>query len=285
MANLRIGTCSWKYDSWRGIVYSSKPKINFLEEYSRIYNTVEIDQWFWSLFSEKRIVLPKKETVIEYSSSVPEDFKFSVKMPNSLTLTHFYNKDKSTPLISNEYFLSQELLEKTLISLQPMREKLGPLMLQFEYLNKAKMSSLSEFIKNLEFFFKRANQDYNYAIEIRNTNFLQKAFFEFLKEHNLSFVFLQGYYMPDIIDVYDKFSEFNPSTVIIRLHGADRTGMEEKTDGDWSKIIRPMDTELKRICGLIKNLLKDDVDVYLNVNNHYEGSAPLTIQKIQEILT
>nr|NIR09555.1 DUF72 domain-containing protein [Candidatus Aminicenantes bacterium] len=35
---------------------------------------------------------------------------------------------------------------------------------------------------------------------------------------------------------------------------------------------------------IIKALEERKVDVYLNVNNHYEGSAPLTIKKIQEML-
>ncbi|PLX23103.1 MAG: DUF72 domain-containing protein, partial [Ignavibacteria bacterium] len=46
MARLRIGTCSWKYPSWKGIVYSAPKGINYLEEYARVYDTVEIDQWF-----------------------------------------------------------------------------------------------------------------------------------------------------------------------------------------------------------------------------------------------
>jgi len=31
-------------------------------------------------------------------------------------------------------------------------------------------------------------------------------------------------------------------------------------------------------------LLAQDVDVYLNVNNHYEGSAPVTIARLREML-
>ena len=45
---LHIGTCSWKYDSWRGIVYSDLKEKNYLREYSQHYSTVEVDQWFWS---------------------------------------------------------------------------------------------------------------------------------------------------------------------------------------------------------------------------------------------
>ena len=36
---------------------------------------------------------------------------------------------------------------------------------------------------------------------------------------------------------------------------------------------------------MILSLLSRDVDVYVNVNNHYEGSAPLTMRKIQALLT
>ena len=35
---------------------------------------------------------------------------------------------------------------------------------------------------------------------------------------------------------------------------------------------------------MIKDLNSRDVDVYLNVNNHYEGSAPLTIEKIKKLI-
>ena len=48
---IRIGTCSWKYPEWHGLVYSAPKGIDYLAEYSRKYSTVEIDQWFWSLFS------------------------------------------------------------------------------------------------------------------------------------------------------------------------------------------------------------------------------------------
>ena len=36
-ATLRIGTCSWKYPSWEGLVYSKATGINYLEEYARYW--------------------------------------------------------------------------------------------------------------------------------------------------------------------------------------------------------------------------------------------------------
>ena len=35
---------------------------------------------------------------------------------------------------------------------------------------------------------------------------------------------------------------------------------------------------------MIKELNDRSVDVYLNVNNHYEGCAPMTIEKIKKLL-
>jgi hypothetical protein len=35
---------------------------------------------------------------------------------------------------------------------------------------------------------------------------------------------------------------------------------------------------------MIKDLNNRGVDVYLNVNNHYEGYAPMTINKINKLL-
>jgi uncharacterized protein YecE (DUF72 family) len=96
---IHLGTCSWKYDSWTGIVYYKAKLLNYLQEYSRRCSTVEVDQWFWSLFSGDKAVMPKPSVVKEYSESVPDDFIIGIKVPNSLTLTNHHKKSKTDPLI------------------------------------------------------------------------------------------------------------------------------------------------------------------------------------------
>jgi uncharacterized protein YecE (DUF72 family) len=284
MSSIRIGTCSWKYDSWKGLIYSDIPKIDFLSEYAERYNTVEIDQWFWSLFRENKVSLPNPKIIDGYINSVPEDFKFSIKLPNSISLTHFYKNSKTDPLKTNPYFLSKELYLQIIELFSDFGEKLGPLMLQFEYLNKQKMNSQMDFQIRLKSFLDSIGEHKNLAIEIRNPNYLNSSFFEFLQENKIIPVLLQGYYMPSIIQTYEKFGDILDDTVVIRLHGPDRKGIEEITGGDWSRIVAPKDNELIFIIDVIKDLLSRKVEVYLNVNNHYEGSAPLTIQKIKDQL-
>lgn len=102
---VRIGTCSWKYPEWHGLAASAPKGIDYLAEYSLKYSTVEIDQWFWSLFSPSRSKAgPIPADVLRYREAVPEDFRFSIKVPNSITLTHYYQKGKSGILGSQSLF-------------------------------------------------------------------------------------------------------------------------------------------------------------------------------------
>jgi uncharacterized protein YecE (DUF72 family) len=285
MSKLYIGTCSWKYDSWRNIVYSDKEEINYLNEYSKHFNTVEIDQWFWSLFPWKKPVLPNPKIVSEYIRSVPKDFTFTIKVPNSLTLTHYYSKDDSYGLVKNPYFLSIELFEQFIQSISEMIDKTACLMFQFEYLNKSKMSSLSEFQTRFREFIETANFKVpKIGIELRNSNYLTESYFKFLNSLDLAHIFLEGYYMPSVVTLYQKFKNFIKSFTVIRLHGIDRGGIEKLSGGNWNKIYVNKDLDLKPIADMITELQSKNVDLYLNVNNHYEGSAPLTIRKIESLL-
>jgi uncharacterized protein YecE (DUF72 family) len=216
--------------------------------------------------------------VQDYNNSTPDDFKFTIKVPNSITLTHPYMGKEV-----NKNFLSIDLFEAFLDSIDKLKPKVGMLMFQFEYLNKAKMNSQIDFQFRLEEFFSQVNRDWNYGIEIRNPNYLNDIWFTFLNNHEIAHVFLQGYYMPRIYELFEKFSSYFRNSSVIRLHGFDRRGIELKTNKIWNEIMDPQD-DLAKIVEMIKLLLDSKIDLYLNVNNHYEGSALLTIDRIETML-
>jgi uncharacterized protein YecE (DUF72 family) len=281
---LHIGTCSWKYDSWRGLIYPQEKKINYLQEYSRHYRTVEVDQWFWSLFGEDTAVLPKAAVVSEYGSSVPDDFVFCAKVPNSITLTHHYSKHKKEPLRPNPCFLSVPLMERFLSTLEPLGNKLGPLVFQFEYLNKKKIGSLGEFINRFGKFARQLPEGHDYFVETRNPNYLKRPFFEFLVSARLYPVFLHGYYMPPIFEIYDQFKEQVCDKAMVRLLGPDRQGIEKQTNNSWDSIVAPRDKDIDELKIMLDELAAREVETFLYVNNHFEGSAPRTIGRIAEAL-
>ncbi|NQU39484.1 MAG: DUF72 domain-containing protein [Lentisphaerae bacterium] len=282
MNALHIGTCSWKYPSWRGLVYSDTASPNYLAEYAQQYDCVEVDQWFWSLHGPDRVVLPKPQVVAEYAASVPDSFRFGIKMPNALTMTHFRPEKKADPLVPNPHFLSRDLLLAFLDRLEPMRGKLGPLMFQFGYLNKRMVSSEQEFLDQLGTFACQLPADYTWCVESRNPNFLSPDYFQILCEHRMAHVFLQGYYLPSIFGIYEKYADQLADAVIIRLLGPDRQGIEERTGKDWSKIIEPRDADLDALANMLNASGIRSQKQWLFVNNHFEGCAPLTIKRIQD---
>jgi uncharacterized protein YecE (DUF72 family) len=287
---LKIGTCSWKFDSWKGLIYNPSKKYqlgNYLQDYAKYFNTVEIDQWFWSLFPQGA-KLPEKETVQIYSDSVPDDFLFTVKVPNSITLTHYYSKQpanlKQYANKPNDHFLDPDLMKRFLDILQPIHQKLGPLIFQFEYLKKTKMPSRKAFYEQLHEFFEEAHKGFGYGIEIRNPNYLKEDFFDFLKEHNLGYVFLDGYYMPSVGDIADQFDTSCSDFTVVRLHGPHRESIENKTNKIWDKVVESKDEGLGSAVSILKNNAERKVTTYVNVNNHYEGCAPLTIERLVKLL-
>lgn len=283
---LRIGTCSWKFDSWKGLYYVPGKKYepgDYLPEYAAHLDTVEIDQWFWSLFPTGTR-LPVRNEVRKIAESVPDDFIFTIKAPNSLTLTHYYSRQPKNYAEyanrPNEHFLSCKLLESFIDQLEPLGDKLGPIMFQFEYLNKKKMPALEDFLKALDDFFERAPQGYRYAVETRNPNYLTSRFFELLERRGIGFVYLEGYYMPHIGEVFEKHRPASGDFSIIRLHGADRAKIEQTTGKVWDRIIDPQPGGIAAALRIIEQNRNRDITTFLNVNNHFEGSAPLTIENI-----
>ncbi|MBP7707157.1 MAG: DUF72 domain-containing protein [Candidatus Aminicenantes bacterium] len=287
---LRLGTCSWRYDSWKGLVYDKgktyRPN-DYLPDYARTFESVEVDQWFWSLFPGGPR-LPEPSVARLYAKSVPDDFVFTVKAPNSLTLTHHYAKQTpanaalaNTP---NPHFLDRDLLCRFLEALSPLESKLGPVMFQFEYLNKQKMPTKEVFFEKLGAFIDKAPKGYQYAVEVRNPNYYSPAFFEFLKGRGLGFVYLDGYYMPPIGEVLDKFAPETASFQVVRLHGGDRLEIEGQTGEVWDKIVAPKPGGLRAAAKIVRANAKKRVLTYLNLNNHYEGSAPLSARRFLDVL-
>lgn len=286
MSRLRIGTCSWNFPSWEGLVYSPEETTSYLQQYALRYDTVEVDRWFWSLFEKGGPRLPSPSDVAEYCRCVGPDFRFTIKAPNSITLTHHRQKAKTDPLIPNPHFLDPHLFAQFLSLLEPMQEWLGPLILQFGYLNRRHLSGQAELLDRLGQFLDAVPSDYQYALEIRNPKWLTERHFGFIVDRGLVPVLLQGYWMPPVSEVYRDWRDLihRCRTAVIRLHGPDREGMDERTGKMWNTLVVRRDEELKGIAGVVRGLVEADADVYLAINNHYEGCAPKTIVRVTELL-
>ena len=63
-----VGTCGWSYDDWKEVFYPNALKQqNFLEFYSNIFQTVEIDSSFYHIPNKNSVAMPTiKGLAIKY---------------------------------------------------------------------------------------------------------------------------------------------------------------------------------------------------------------------------
>ncbi|MDX9784799.1 MAG: DUF72 domain-containing protein [Spirochaetia bacterium] len=270
---IKFGTCSWNYDSWVGLVYDEPQKMaaDYLAEYSKTYDSVEVDSWFYKL--------PTRREVEEYAAAVPSNFTFTCKAPRDISLTHFRNDQESI----NPAFLSVALYQQFLENLQPIAGQLGAIILEFEYLNKKKMPSWEAFMEQLQAFIAQAPKEIPLAIECRNGPWLDETWFAFLHSVGAAPVLSERQFLPPIADLASVYKDSFGHTVVVRLLGGDRKAIELQTQNRWNEIVDPK-PQLPRIAAMLHELAIPSRSVLVNVNNHYEGSAPKTIERLKGFL-
>ena len=241
-----IGTSGWSYKDWNGVFYPEKTPANrFLGEYSRRFNAVEIDSTFYAI--------PRIEDVRKWADAVPESFMFSPKFPR---------------IITHEKRLSDCDEERTLFLrvIGELGEKLGPLLLQFDYTFQSdRMQSLDSFLAGIPRVFR-------IAVEIRHRSWYKTDFFNILRRHNAAIVLHDLYYMPKMTGITADFT-------YIRL-----LGNRKQIPDDFSHVRIKREKEFVWWAEKIREFMSREIDVFLFINNRYQGHAPASVRSFLDVL-
>ena len=124
----------------------------------------------------------------------------------------------------------------------------------FPYLNGQKMVSQRELLGRLGGFIDAVPRALPIAVELRNPWWIDRRYFEFIAEKGLFHVFLQGYFMPAIFEAWKKYGSFIRGSVVIRLYGPVREGIEKQTGESWDLIVAPKDEELSRLVDMMSDM-------------------------------
>lgn len=154
---LRIGTSGYQYDHWKGVFYpDSLPKRRWLEYYSHTFDTVEINNTFYSL--------PAETTFDQWRESVPDPFVFALKF--SRFGSHI--KKLKDPGQTISYFLERA---------ERLQRHLGPLLVQLP-------GSWRPNPERLERFLAQAPGAHRWALEFRDERWLCEEVYSVLEKYN-----------------------------------------------------------------------------------------------------
>ena len=237
----------WSYEDWVGPFYpiESKPK-DFLPFYSRVFDVVEVDSTFYSP--------PNDFLVRRWKDATPDEFKFTVKLPQ---------------IITHEKRLRdcQAELTKFVSTISLLNPKLACLLAQmppsFNYAQDRK--ALMDFLGgNFD--------DFQLAMELRNTSWFREEVFDLFWENKICFVWSVSRYTRDFPTkvttdfLYLRFIGDRELTKFDRIQ-KDRTEILKEC---WSRLERSLEIESVK-------------EAFVFSNNHFAGFAPETVNQFRSI--
>ncbi len=200
-----VGTSSWKYPGWCGVLYDrgryewrgkfAETRFNreCLAEYSEVFKTVCVDAAYYTF--------PTSKYLEGLAGQVPEDFRFGLKVTDSITLKRFPNLERFGELAGkpNPDFLNAELFSREFLRpSESIRPKIGLLMFEFSRFWPTDYEYGREFLSDLDKFLGQLPAGWPFGVELRNRAWLKPQYFECLGRHKVTHVFNSWEAMPPV---------------------------------------------------------------------------------------
>jgi uncharacterized protein YecE (DUF72 family) len=283
-----FGTSTWNYPGWRGLVYqreygSKGAPAQMLEEYAAfpLFGTVGIDSSFYGP--------PTEEVLGSYAEHLPRGFPCVSKVWSQITI-HTFTKAQDPQRAGkiNSDFLNPDLFVEEIY--QPYQrhfaDNTGPFVFEFQTLAKSSGIDAEGFATRLDEFFSALPREGPFAVEIRNEEFLTPMYFAVLREHGVAHVFNSWTRMPPIGYQLDLPGSISGPFIVARALLRPGRTYDEAVDAfaPYDRIREPNPKLRRDLVRLVEAAVKTRVPAYLLVNNRAEGSAPLTIAAVAEML-
>jgi len=254
-----------------------------LREYAAfpLFRTVGIDSTYYG---------PPTEAVLRnYAEHLPAGFPTISKVWGQLTI-HTFTKAQDPDRVgkANPDFLNPDIFVEEIY--QPYRRHFssntGPFVFEFQTIAKFSGMDSDRFARRLDEFFSALPRDAEYAVEIRNEEFLTPMYFAVLREHEVAHVFNSWTRMPPIGHQLDLPGAITAPFIVARALLRPGRTYDEAVDAfaPYDRIQDPSPQLRQDLVRLIETAVHARIPAYLLVNNRAEGSAPLTIAAVAEML-
>jgi len=246
MGKLYLGTSGFSYRHWRSVFYpNSLPPRQWLEFYSRHFNSLEINSSFYRL--------PAAATLQNWYRQTPVNFRFSIKAPR--LLTHYYRL-KIGNASWKQFWARMSLL----------KEKLAVILWQLP-LNLPRQE------ERLRLFLQQFSGLARFAFEFRHSSWFNDKIYSILRHYQAALVWHDNQILPQPPAVQTA------NFIYIRFHGVETLynyRYSQKQLALWAKTIKG---QLEK--GDIFAYFNNDPDAFAIKNAHQLQS--LSAHKLPEI--
>jgi uncharacterized protein YecE (DUF72 family) len=246
--NAHIGTMGWSYSFWVGSLYpKGTASSDFLREYSRRLNSVELDNTFYRI--------PVEKTINEWKKQTPDDFLFSPKFPRIIT---------HTKMLKN----CEAETERFIKVISNLDEKLGPLLLQFpSNFGPEHFQSLKDSLHALP-------KEHRFAVELRNKQWPIEKLTSLLKEYKVALT----------ISDRDPSSEAEVNELTAEFAYMRWEGNRSIVKGNLGRVEVDKNLEITEWAAKARKFLESDVQVFGYFSKYFSGYPPGDAEKLLGLL-
>lgn len=258
---IRIGSCAWSFDDWRGVFYPHElPESHWLEFYAGHFPAVEVDSTFHAA--------PTEATVRRWAETTSASFRFTCKLPRQIT--HICRlRDCAAELIS--FLRAIELLGP---KLQVILIQLPPSLTPADGKH-----ALRKFLAQLP-------RDFRFAVEFRHAGWHRPQFIRLVEKYRICWVWADTTPLNERNLAPFEFLPCTTDFLYLRLLGDYATKYD--IDGGhihrYEKLLWKREAALESWSLKIQRHLADVRSVWAFAGNHFEGFAPETCQRLAERL-
>ena len=254
---VRLGVCAWSFEEWRGAFYPADlPPERWLEFYAHYFPAVELDSTFYTA--------PAEKSVQRWAECTPASFRFACKLPRAIT--HACRLRDCTPEFT-----------AFLRAMEPLAAKLRVILIQLppSFSPKEGKPALRNFLEQLP-------RDFRFAIEFRHPSWHRPQIIRLLEKHRVCWVWA------DTSPLNERnLAPFEPwphttDFLYIRLLGDYATKYDPAGERvhRYGKLLWQREAALESWALKIERHLEEKRGVWAFVNNHFEGYAPETCQRL-----
>ncbi len=292
-AAIHLGTSSWSFPGWAGIVYDKPAGESTLSKkgltaYSAhpLLRTVSIDRSFYSPLS--------RAEYDTYAAQVPAHFRFMVKAPSFIT-DELRRDEGGRGIEMNPRFLDAEAAVAEFIkpAISGLGEKAGPLVFQFSPLSRRTLADVPAFVARLHAFLwsvKRLCTGFSVepliAVEVRNGELLTRELAEALKDAGARYVLGVHARMPTPEEQLPLLRALWPGPLVARwnLHAGFKYEEAKTQYAPFNRLVDEDPESRATLARVAAATAQAGQPVYISANNKAEGSAPLTVYKLAQAI-
>lgn len=279
-AEIRLGTSSWSFPGWAGLVYAERYSEARLARHGLaayalhpLFRTVGIDRSFYAP------VTP--EEFAAYAAVVPDDFQFAVKALQAVTSPSLLSggRREKSPYFLDAAYAADVIVAPFVGGLGP---KAGPLVFQFVPLSQREIGQPGQFAERLHEFLNALPPGPLYAVELRNEDLLTPRYAEVLRDTRCVHCFNIHPTMPPIARQLAAVGE--QTTIVARWMLNSRFNYEEarETYAPFDRLVDEDEAGRAALADLATGAASRKIRVYVLANNKAEGSSPWSVRLLGE---